>query len=82
MGRMLKTMDWVPILLLSFKFIVLGVGMFFAVKWHYDKDKESGKGEVLRSVGKVAVVFLVSLTILMFVTFKFVTMLGLNLGHM
>lgn len=74
-------MYWVPIVLLLFKFSVLGVGMFFAVKWHYDKDKESGKGEVLRAVGKIAAIFVIALSVLMFITFKFAMMLGLNLGY-
>lgn len=33
-------MDWVPIVFGAFKLVVLGVAMFFAIKWHYDKDKE------------------------------------------
>ncbi|NKE74185.1 hypothetical protein [Ochrobactrum sp. MC-1LL] len=33
-------MEWFPIVAGAFKLIVLGVGMFFAIKWHYDKDKE------------------------------------------
>ncbi|MGU3576488.1 hypothetical protein ACLBWZ_13200 [Brucellaceae bacterium C25G] len=38
-------MDWIPIVLMSFKLIVLGIAMFFAIKWHYDKDKEKKKNE-------------------------------------
>lgn len=33
-------MDWVPIVFGIFKLLVLGICMFFAIKWHYDKDKE------------------------------------------
>ena len=33
-------MDWVPIVFGVFKLVVLGIAMFFAIKWHYDKDKE------------------------------------------
>ena len=33
-------MDWIPLVLLAFKLLVFGTGMFFAVKWHYDKQKE------------------------------------------
>lgn len=33
-------MDWVPIVFGVFKLLVLGICMFFAIKWHYDKDKE------------------------------------------
>ncbi|MQQ07911.1 hypothetical protein GFB49_05550 [Epibacterium sp. SM1979] len=35
--------NWVnffPIVFLPFKLIVLGVGMYFAIKWHYDQDKK------------------------------------------
>lgn len=33
-------MEWFPIIAGGFKLVVLGVAMFFAIKWHYDKDKE------------------------------------------
>ena len=33
-------MDWVPIVFVIFKLGVLGIGMFFAIKWHYDKGKK------------------------------------------
>lgn len=33
-------MEWIPVGLMAFKIVVLGVCMFFAIKWHYDKDKE------------------------------------------
>jgi len=36
-------MDWVPIVFGIFKLGVLGVCMFFAIKWHYDKDKEEAQ---------------------------------------
>ena len=29
-----------PLIFLPFKLIVLGVGMFFAIKWHVDQDKK------------------------------------------
>ncbi|GGF74267.1 hypothetical protein GCM10007301_37600 [Azorhizobium oxalatiphilum] len=32
--------DWFPYIFFPFKIIVLGVGMFFAVKWHYDQGKK------------------------------------------
>lgn len=34
-------MDWVPIAFGTFKLLALGICMFFAIKWHYDKDKEA-----------------------------------------
>ncbi|WP_163026087.1 hypothetical protein [Ochrobactrum sp. SFR4] len=36
-------MDWVPIVFGTFKLLVLGICMFFAIKWHYDKDKEEAQ---------------------------------------
>lgn len=37
------SISWVnffPIVFLPFKLIVLGIGMYFAIKWHYDQDKK------------------------------------------
>ncbi|MBB3810056.1 hypothetical protein FHS81_002144 [Pseudochelatococcus contaminans] len=31
--------DYFPIILLPFKIIVVGICMFFAIKWHYDQDQ-------------------------------------------
>lgn len=76
-------MEWIPIVLVTFKVLVLGTGMFFAIKWHYDqgnKDKVMEKGAVLRAGGKVAAVFLISLLILGLFTFALVRMLGLPLA--
>ncbi|MEM9632101.1 MAG: hypothetical protein AAGA50_12295 [Pseudomonadota bacterium] len=39
-------LDWVdffPLVFFPFKIIVLGVGMFFAIKWHYDQDKKKNE---------------------------------------
>ena len=33
-------MEWFPIVAGTFKVVVLGTGMFFAIKWHYDKGKK------------------------------------------
>ena len=77
--------DWVPIVLVTFKVLVLGTGMFFAIKWHYDqgkkeKDKEMEKRAVLRAGGKVAAVFALSLLGLVLFTFALARMLGLDLA--
>ena len=32
--------DWFPIVFFPLKLIVLGTGMFFAIKWHYDQAKK------------------------------------------
>jgi heme/copper-type cytochrome/quinol oxidase subunit 2 len=34
-------MNWVPIVFIIFKVGVLGIGMFFSIKWHYDQAKSS-----------------------------------------
>lgn len=38
-------MEWIPLVLLVFKLSVFGTGMFFAVKWHYDKEKKNRRGK-------------------------------------
>ena len=81
---MLKIMDWFPIVAGTFKVLALGTGMFFAIKWHYDQgkkeqDKEKEKRAVLRAVGKVAAVFVLSLLGLGLVTFFLIRRLSLDL---
>ncbi len=78
-------MDWIPIVLVTFKILVLGTGMFYAIKWHYDQGKkEAEKGRerraVLRAGGKVAAVFLLSLLGVGLVTVALSRMLGLDLN--
>ena len=36
-------MEWIPIVLVTFKVLVLGTGMFFAIKWHHDQAKNEKK---------------------------------------
>jgi hypothetical protein len=72
-------MDWIPIVFVTFKVLVLGTGMFFAIKWHYDQGKKMDKRAVLRAGGKVAAIFMLSLLGLVLVTFAFARMLGLDL---
>ncbi|MFZ4289424.1 hypothetical protein [Variovorax sp. HJSM1_2] len=74
-------MDWVPIVFVIFKVLVLGTGMFFAIKWHYDQGKRvKEKRADLRTVAKVAAVFVLLLLGLVLVTFVLARMLGLDLG--
>lgn len=83
-----KIMDWFPIVAVTFKVLVLGIGMFFAIKWHYDQgkkeQKEQGKAmekrAVLGAAGKVAAVFMLLLLGLVFVTFAVGRKLGLDLS--
>ena len=74
-------MDWVPIVLVLFKLIVLGTGMFFAIKWHYDQqEKTTDKHAVLRASGKVAAVFVLTLLGLGLFTYFLANNLGLDLS--
>jgi hypothetical protein len=78
--EILKIMDWIPIVFVTFKVLLLGTGMFFAIKWHYDQGKkEKEKRAVLRAGGKVAAVFVLSLLGLVLVTFVLARRLGLDL---
>ena len=75
-------MDWIPVVFVIFKFAVLGTGMFFAIKWHYDQGKKGRLEErraVLRAGGTVAAIFMLSLLGLGIFTFLLVKMLGLDL---
>jgi hypothetical protein len=75
-------MEWIPVVFVIFKFLVLGIGMFFAIKWHYDqgkKGKEEERRAVLRTSGKVAAVFVLLVVGLGLVTFAVSRMLGLDL---
>jgi hypothetical protein len=55
--------------------------MFFAIKWHYDQGKkETEKRAVLRAVGKVAAVFVLSLLGLGLVTFVLIRNTNLDVG--
>lgn len=41
-------MDWVPVVFITFKVIVFGTCMFYAIKWHHDQGKKA-KEEAKRS---------------------------------
>ena len=76
-------MEWIPVIFVTFKAVVLVTGMFFAVKWHYDqgkkhKDKQMEKRAVLRASGKVAAIFVVSLLGLGLATYELISVLGLD----
>jgi hypothetical protein len=79
-------MDWVPIVFITFKVLVFGTGMFFAIKWHYDQGKKRGpieKRALLRTAGKVAlfvVIFALLAVGLLLATFAFGKKLGLDLS--
>lgn len=59
-------MDWVPVIFLILKGSVIGTAMFFAVKWHYDQDRNSndeGAGAQWTSELRIFVTMLVALTV-------------------
>lgn len=39
--EILKIMELIPVFLFTFKILVFGTGMFFVIKWHYDKEKKN-----------------------------------------
>ncbi len=76
-------MNWIPAVLFTFKILVLATGMFFAIKWHYDKGQKQRKiekPEMIRTAIKITVIFLLSLVILLLVTFFIANQLGLDLN--
>ena len=75
-------MEWIPIVFVTFKVLVLATGMFFAIKWHYDQgkkspDKAQEQRAVLRAGAKAVAVFLLALLGLGLVTFGLLRVLGL-----
>ena len=45
MQRIEKIMDWIPVVFIAFKLLVLGTAMFFSIKSHHDKQKEEQEEE-------------------------------------
>lgn len=37
--------DWFPIVFVTFKVLVFGTGMFFAIKWHRDQAKKKQQSQ-------------------------------------
>ncbi|WP_375194852.1 hypothetical protein [Sphingobium sp.] len=72
-------MEIIPVGLIIFKLVVLGLGMFFAIKWHYDQDKKARKGDVISAVGKIAAILAVSLISLLLATYAVAMKMGLDL---
>ncbi|CAH0184080.1 hypothetical protein SRABI118_01328 [Massilia sp. Bi118] len=72
-------MDWIPVVFVTFKALVLGTGMFFAIKWHYDQEMKKGKEKraVLGAAGKLAAVFVLALLGVGLLTYALVWMLGM-----
>ncbi len=73
-------MDWVPIVFVTFKLLALGIAMFFAIKWHYDKGDKGDTRALLRTGGKMAALFVLLLLCIALLTFVVSRMLGLDLS--
>jgi hypothetical protein len=77
--------DWIPVIFVIFKFLVLGTGMFFAIKWHYDQGKKGRIEErraVLRAAGKIAALFVLAVLGLAIVTFILIRILGMDVSFL
>ncbi|MFG6433704.1 hypothetical protein [Roseateles sp. LYH14W] len=76
-------MELVPTVFIVFKVSVLGIGMFLAIKWHYDKAKRvkgpESQRAVLLAATKAVAVFVLLLVALLFLTFGLGSVLGIDL---
>ena len=72
--------DWVPVIFVTFKVLIFGACMFFAIKWHYDQGKKGmDRRALLRTGGKVAAAFMLALLFVLLFTFGLARMLGMDL---
>lgn len=74
--------DWVPVVFVTFKVLIFGTCMFFAIKWHYDQGKKKGADTrtLLRTAAKLAAAFLLALLVVLLFTFGIAKMLGMDLS--
>lgn len=73
-------MDWIPIVFVTFKVLAFGTCMFFAIKWHYDKEQsEKGKRAALHAAFTVTTVLVLLLLVLGLFAASLVRMLGLDM---
>lgn len=80
-GAELAPVDWVLVVFVLFKGLVFVTGMYFAVKWHYDREKTKADGHALLRVGtKIVAIFLLVLLVLLTLTFGLARMLGMDLS--
>lgn len=74
-------MDWVPVVFVLFKGLVFCTGMYFAIKWHYDREKQWADRRALLRVGaKFVAVFVLLLALLLVFTFGLARGLGMDLS--
>lgn len=57
-------MDWFPIVFIAFKVLVLGTGMFFAIKWHHDQGTSSNPTDIIKVTLECACYILVVVIVL------------------
>ena len=75
-------MNAIPLTFVIFKVLVLGVGMFLAVKWHFDrgqKEKNQKTVAVVLTSIKVGAAFVAAAFLILFLTFEIGTKMGLDL---
>ncbi len=74
--------DWVPVVFVTFKVLMFGTCMFFAIKWHYDQGKKKGADTraLLRTSAKIVAAFLLALLCVGLLTFTLATQLGMDLN--
>jgi len=73
-------MDWVPVVFVTFKVLALGIAMFFAIKWHYDRAEKGERRAVLRTGGMMAAMFAVAVIGVGLAAFVLSKKLGLDLN--
>ena len=74
-------MDWVLIVFALFKGLVFVTGMYFAIKWHYDREKNWVDRRALLGMGaKFLGVFVLLLLVLLILTFGLARTLGMDLS--
>jgi len=76
-------MNSIPISFVIFKVLVLSVGMYLAVKWHYDrgqKEKNQKTAAVVLTSIKVGAAFVASAFLMLFLTIEFCVWMGLDLA--
>jgi len=56
-------MEWTPIAFGMFKASALGIGMYYAIKWHYDQGGKEDRIALRRTGGVVAAAFLAFLLV-------------------
>lgn len=74
-------MDWVLIVFVLFKAVIFVTGMYFAIKWHYDREKAWVDRRALMGMGaRCVAVFVLLLLVLLTLTFRLARALGMDLS--